>query len=66
MDAYAKRYAELIAKHGIPCTLTKLNSAAEAQALGSPFGTLGIYYNGVFQMHELLTEEKFEKFIVTV
>jgi hypothetical protein len=33
------------------------------QVLGSPFGTLGIYLNGAFLMHELMTEAKFEALV---
>lgn len=39
--------------------IIKLTSYKEAQAKGSPFGTLGIYYNGDFITHELMTEKKF-------
>jgi len=41
----------------------KLTSNLDAQNNGSPFGTLGIYHNGKFVTHELMTEAKFEKLI---
>lgn len=41
----------------------KLQNYKDAQQIGSPFGTLGIYYNGKFITHEPMTEKKFEKFL---
>ena len=41
----------------------KLQNYKDAQKIGSPFGTLGIYYNGKFMTHEPMTEKKFEKFL---
>jgi len=46
-----------------PCKVIHLKNHKEAQEMGSPFGTLGIYYNGEFKTHELMSEKKFEKFI---
>jgi len=40
-------------------TTIKLESHNDAKSNGSPFGTLGIYYNGQFVTHELMTEAKF-------
>jgi len=44
-----------------PCSIVKLQTCEDARENGSPFGTLGIYYNGRFLTHELMTEEKFRK-----
>lgn len=40
-----------------------LENYKQAQQQWSPFGTLGIYYNGQFQTHELMPEKKFERLI---
>lgn len=64
---FMERYVELIRNIAetkkIPCVKKKLTTPAEAQQWGSPFGTFGIYYNGVFQTHELMPEGKIEKFL---
>jgi len=38
----------------------------DAKENGSPFGTLGIYYNGKFITHELMTEKKFRTLLGTI
>lgn len=40
-----------------------LISYKQVQEQGSPFGTFGIYYNGKFVTHELMTEKKFNTLI---
>ena len=39
----------------------KLKNKNEAQNLSSPFGTFGVYFNGQFLTHEILSEKKLEK-----
>lgn len=63
MEEYAGLLAEISSKNGIPFNVKKLKNCEEAQETGSAFGTLGIYYNGEFITHELMSEKKFEKFI---
>ncbi len=63
MEEYAGLLAEISSKKGIPFKIKKLKSYEEAQETGSAFGTLGIYYDGEFITHELMSEKKFEKFI---
>lgn len=63
MEEYAGLLSEISAKNGISFNVKKLKSCEEAQETGSAFGTLGIYYNGEFITHELMSEKKFEKFI---
>jgi predicted GNAT family acetyltransferase len=41
----------------------ELQNYKDAQQIGSPFGTLGIYYNGRLMTHEPMTEKKFRKFL---
>ncbi|EMY68295.1 GNAT family N-acetyltransferase [Leptospira vanthielii] len=64
MDEYVAILANLSKKHKIPVEIKKLKNHKEAQDLGSPFGTLGIYFDGTFLTHELMTEKKFETLIV--
>ena len=63
MEEYAGLLSEVSKSKKISFKIKKLENYKEAQQIGSPFGTLGIYYNGEFKIHELLSEKKFEKFI---
>lgn len=65
MEEYTDILSEVLNRKSIPFQSIKLNSCTEAQQLGSPFGTLGIYYKGQFITHELMPEKKFEQFIET-
>jgi hypothetical protein len=40
-----------------------LKDKNDAQKIGSPFGTYGIYYKGKFLTHEVMPEKKFNKFL---
>lgn len=60
MEEYVLLLANLSKKKKIPVDIKKLNNHKEAQTFGSPFGTLGIYYEGKFLTHELMSEKKFE------
>ncbi len=63
MEEYVGLLADICKKKKIPCKIIHLKDCKEAQKVGSPFGTLGIYYKGVFKTHELMSEKGFEKFI---
>lgn len=63
MEEYVALLSEVAEKNGFPCKTQKLQNHIEAQEAGSPFGTLGIYYEGVFQTHELMPEKKFQSFV---
>lgn len=63
MEEYVGLLAEVSKKKKIPFEAKKLTNYKDAQKISSPFGTLGIYYNGEFKTHELMPEKKFEKFI---
>ncbi|MCW7481197.1 GNAT family N-acetyltransferase [Leptospira kanakyensis] len=60
MEEYIVSLANLAKKNKFPVEIKKLKSYKDAQSIGSPFGTFGVYYNGVFLTHELMTEKKFE------
>ena len=66
MEEYVQLLADLAHQQGYPVTIKQLTSAAEAQAHGSPFGTLGIYFNGLLKGHAPMTENGFEKFLKTL
>jgi len=64
MEEYVGLLSNFLKNKNIPFKVKKLESCEEAQQIGSPFGTLGVYYNGEFKTHELMSEKKFEKFMV--
>jgi len=66
MEEYVTLLSNICKNKKIPFSVIHLKDFKEAQAKGSPFGTLGIYYNGEFKTHELMPEKKFEKFIKEV
>ena len=66
MEEYVGILSEISKSKKISFKIKKLLNHKEAQQIGSPFGTLGIYYNGEFKTHELMPEKKFEKFIEEV
>lgn len=59
MEEYVNLLHRLAKDMNVPSKAIKLRSCEEAQENGSPFGTLGIFYNGKFLTHELMTEAKF-------
>lgn len=66
MEEYVGLLSDICKDKKISCKVIHLKNHKEAQEVGSPFGTLGIYYNGEFKIHELMPEKKFEKFIETL
>ena len=62
-DEYVGLFADVLKKKGLESKVIKLKSCKEAQENSSPFGTLGIYFNGKLQTHELMPPAKFEKFV---
>ncbi len=63
MEEYVSILSDVAKKHNVQSKIVKLKTYEEAQMWGSPFGTLGIYYNGAFKLHELMPEKRFENFI---
>lgn len=64
MEDYGGRiYAEMAQKQGFETQVIHLKNYAAAQRYGSPFGTFGLWFDGIFQFHELMTEAKFEQFL---
>lgn len=58
--------AKIVKSKKIPCEVIKLQSYREAQQIGSPFGTFGIYYHGELKTHEPMTEKKFIQLVEEV
>ncbi len=63
MEEYVSLLQATTLEMGFKSHIIKLESHQEAQSIGSPFGTLGIYYNGKIVAHELMTKEKFKRFV---
>ena len=59
MEEYVGLLSRVASGKGIPSRIDRLESRADVLARGSPFGTLGIYRDGAFLAHELMTEAKF-------
>jgi len=63
MEEYVGLMAEVLKNKMVHHEILKLKSYQEAQQSGSPFGTFGIYFNGHFLTHELMSEKKFGQFV---
>ena len=63
MEEWVGLLSGILKNKKIPFEIKKLKNDKEAQQTGSPFGTLGIYYNGEFKTHILMPEKKFEEFV---
>lgn len=63
MEEYVERLGLLLKTYNIPFSIEKITSAQEAKEKGSPFGTYGLYFDGKFQTHELMSEKKFTKYL---
>jgi len=63
MEEYVYTLSEVLKSRNIAFEINKIETYKDAQQTGSPFGTLGIYYNGKFVTHELMPEKKFNKLI---
>lgn len=65
MEDYGGRiYVEMARHHGFEAQAIQLKNFEAAQQLGSPFGTFGAWFDGAFQFHELMTEAKFEQYLI--
>jgi len=61
MESYVGLLSSMLEESGITYEVVKLNTYKEAQEMGSPFGTYGLYHKGQLVTHELMSEKKFEK-----
>jgi GNAT superfamily N-acetyltransferase len=62
MENYASLMATRARERGMPVKLVRFETGDEARACASPFGTLGIYWNGAFVSHILEPESKLDAF----
>lgn len=63
MEVYVYKLAEVLKAKCIDFKIVKIENSTDAQKSPSAFGTLGIFYNGKFVSHELMTEKKFEELV---
>lgn len=61
IEEYVQIMSQVLQRKGISFESIPISNYQEAQRIGSPFGTLGIYYKGKFVTHILMTEPKFEE-----
>ena len=62
MENYATLMATRARERGLSVKLVRFETGEEARACASPFGTLGIYWNGAFVSHILEPESKLGAF----
>jgi hypothetical protein len=62
MENYATLMATRARERGLPVKLVRFETGEEARACASPFGTLGVYWNGAFVSHVLEPESKLNAF----
>lgn len=63
MEDCVYNFMNILSSRSIKCQSIKLETSEQARKIGSPFGTLGIYYNGEFITHELMTDKKFHELV---
>ena len=63
MEGFVQKLALIAESLNIPTHIHHLTSREEVMQYGSPFGTLGIYYNGDFLTHSLMPESQFRKWL---
>ena len=59
MEEYVGLLSRVASEKGLAVRVDRLQSRSDVLARGSPFGTLGVYRDGAFLTHELMTEAKF-------
>ena len=60
---YAEIMSEVVKKRDNTFEIIELNKCKDAQKLGSPSGSFGVYYKGKFVDHEVMPEKKFVKLL---
>lgn len=55
---YVPAFAKVAADRGVACKLIQISSTEEAQQAPTPFPTYGLFYNGKFLTHEILSEKR--------
>ena len=63
-DKYAPIIKEIAEQHGTTVVLHKIETTEQAQNAPAPFTTYSFFYNGEFITNEILSDKKFEKFLI--
>lgn len=63
MEAYVNIYEKILKDKKIDIKIEKFNTSEKAQKSCSAFGTFGLFYNGEFVTHELMSEKKFNQLL---
>lgn len=63
---YIKEMEQVACQHGLPAEIIKVTNKEKAQNSASPYGTFGVFYNGKFLSHEIMSQSKFEKLLKEV
>lgn len=62
---YVPLLEEMAEKRGVDLHVVHIQSREGAQNAPSPFTTYSLFYDGGFVTHEILSEKKFEKILVS-
>jgi hypothetical protein len=60
---YVKEMGIVASNKKIPFKAVLMNNCRDAQNSASPYGSFGVFYNGKFVTHEIMSQGKFEKLI---
>jgi len=62
---YVNEMADVAKSRRIPAKKIKLETTKDAQSSPSAFGTFGVFYNGDFLTHKIISKGQFEKLLKT-
>ena len=65
-EYYVDEMIAVADSHGIPSQKTKLTTKEAVQNGPSPFGVFGVFYEGEFLTHEVMSSKKFDKLLSKV
>jgi len=63
LNLYVKEMSEAAKELGIETTVKKLETAKDAQAMSTPYGTFNVFYKGEFLTHMPYSKKGFTKFL---
>ncbi|MBL7162308.1 MAG: GNAT family N-acetyltransferase [Anaerolineales bacterium] len=65
-EFYVNEMAEVANTHGIPGQKIRMTTREEVQNGPSPFGVFGVFYEGEFLSHKVMSRNKFDKLLSKV
>ena len=65
-EEYTDIMIDFAKRNNFKASKVKLETYSDAQKISSPFGTFGVYYNGKFETHEILSDKRFEKLLTQI